>query len=225
MRPCRPAERRTRTGAVRPCRLGGRRRTRTGWMRPCRLGVRRRTRIRKGSRAPSRSGGTHAGLDGAVVGRLIGEEAAVAIRATAATRATLVARRIAREQASRFARRVLLARADRRSPAGHWRRGGRSAQLIQHPHARALGMPHSLTICNVATSAMVRECRFAYITRAGVEVGVASTKAFTTQLVGLFLLTLALAQVRGRLTEAQEQQHLKAQKTDCKLHYRLLLFL
>jgi glucosamine--fructose-6-phosphate aminotransferase (isomerizing) len=57
---------------------------------------------------------------------------------------------------------------------------------------------------------MVRECQFAYITRAGAEVGVASTKAFTTQLVGLFLLTLALAQVRGRLSDAQEAQHLKA---------------
>jgi glucosamine--fructose-6-phosphate aminotransferase (isomerizing) len=77
-------------------------------------------------------------------------------------------------------------------------------------HARSLGMEHTLTICNVATSAMVRECRFAYITRAGVEVGVASTKAFTTQLVGLFLLTLALAQVRGRLSDAQEHEHLKA---------------
>jgi len=77
-------------------------------------------------------------------------------------------------------------------------------------HARGLGMEHTLTICNVATSAMVRECRFAYITRAGVEVGVASTKAFTTQLVGLFLLTLALAQVRGRLSDAQEHEHLKA---------------
>jgi glucosamine--fructose-6-phosphate aminotransferase (isomerizing) len=77
-------------------------------------------------------------------------------------------------------------------------------------HARALGMAHTLTVCNVATSAMVRECRFAYITRAGVEVGVASTKAFTTQLVGLFLLTLALAQVRGRLTDEQEAAHLKA---------------
>ena len=77
-------------------------------------------------------------------------------------------------------------------------------------HARSLGMEHTLTICNVATSAMVRECRFAYITRAGVEVGVASTKAFTTQLVGLFLLTLALAQVRGRLSDAQEHDHLKA---------------
>ena len=77
-------------------------------------------------------------------------------------------------------------------------------------HARALGMPHTLTICNVATSAMVRECAFAYITRAGIEIGVASTKAFTTQLVGLFLLTLALAQVRGRLDDAQEAQHLKS---------------
>ncbi len=77
-------------------------------------------------------------------------------------------------------------------------------------HARALGMAHTLTVCNVATSAMVRECKFAFLTRAGVEVGVASTKAFTTQLVGLFLLTLALAQVRGRLSEAQEAAHLQA---------------
>ncbi len=77
-------------------------------------------------------------------------------------------------------------------------------------HARGLGMPHTLTICNVATSAMVRECSLAYITRAGVEIGVASTKAFTTQLVGLYLLTLALAQMRGRLNEAQELEHLKA---------------
>ena len=77
-------------------------------------------------------------------------------------------------------------------------------------HARSLGMKHTLTICNVATSAMVRECELAYITRAGVEIGVASTKAFTTQLAGLYLLTLALAKVRGRLSDAQEAQHLKA---------------
>ncbi len=76
-------------------------------------------------------------------------------------------------------------------------------------HARSLGMPHTLTICNVATSAMVRECKLAYITRAGVEVGVASTKAFTTQLAALFLLTLTLAQVNGRLTDEEEAQHLK----------------
>jgi glutamine---fructose-6-phosphate transaminase (isomerizing) len=77
-------------------------------------------------------------------------------------------------------------------------------------HARSLGMPHTLTICNVATSAMVRECKLAYITRAGVEIGVASTKAFTTQLAGLYLLTLALAQVRGRLSDEREAAELKA---------------
>ena len=77
-------------------------------------------------------------------------------------------------------------------------------------HARSLGMENTLTICNVSTSAMVRECKLSYITRAGVEIGVASTKAFTTQLTALFLLTLALAQVRGRLSDEQEAEHLKA---------------
>ncbi|MBD3892891.1 glutamine--fructose-6-phosphate transaminase (isomerizing) [Hydrogenophaga sp.] len=77
-------------------------------------------------------------------------------------------------------------------------------------HAQSLGMKHTLTICNVATSAMVRECALAYLTHAGVEIGVASTKAFTTQLAGLFLLTLVLAQLRGRLSPAQEVEHLKA---------------
>ncbi len=77
-------------------------------------------------------------------------------------------------------------------------------------HARALGMTHSLTVCNVATSAMVRECKLAYITHAGVEIGVASTKAFTTQLAALFMLALALAQVRGHLSDAKEAEHLKA---------------
>jgi len=76
-------------------------------------------------------------------------------------------------------------------------------------HARSLGMPHTLTICNVSTSAMVRECELAYITRAGVEVGVASTKAFTTQLAALFLLTLTLAKVNGRLSEDDEATYLK----------------
>ncbi|MCL1960233.1 MAG: glutamine--fructose-6-phosphate transaminase (isomerizing) [Desulfovibrionaceae bacterium] len=79
-------------------------------------------------------------------------------------------------------------------------------------HAQALGMAHTLTVCNVATSAMARECKLAYFTRAGVEIGVASTKAFTTQLAGLFLLTLALAKTRGRLTAAQEAAHLKAMR-------------
>lgn len=79
-------------------------------------------------------------------------------------------------------------------------------------HAQSLGMTHTLTICNVASSAMVRECELAYITRAGIEIGVASTKAFTAQLAGLFLLTLALAQARGRLSESEEARHLKAMR-------------
>jgi len=77
-------------------------------------------------------------------------------------------------------------------------------------HARSLGHEHTLTICNVSTSAMVRECALAYITRAGVEIGVASTKAFTTQLAALFLLTLVLAKQRGHLDAANEAAHLKA---------------
>ena len=79
-------------------------------------------------------------------------------------------------------------------------------------HAQSLGMQQTLTICNVATSAMVRECKLAYITRAGVEIGVASTKAFTTQLAALFLLTLALAQSKGRLSDTDEARHLKAMR-------------
>ncbi|MDO9404006.1 MAG: glutamine--fructose-6-phosphate transaminase (isomerizing) [Polaromonas sp.] len=79
-------------------------------------------------------------------------------------------------------------------------------------HAQSLGMQQTLTICNVATSAMVRECKLAYVTRAGVEIGVASTKAFTTQLAGLFLLTLALAQSKGKLTDEAEAAHLKAMR-------------
>ena len=79
-------------------------------------------------------------------------------------------------------------------------------------HARSLGMAHTLAICNVATSAMVRECALAYVTRAGVEIGVASTKAFTTQLAALFLLTLALAQTKGRLSETEESEHLHAMR-------------
>jgi glutamine---fructose-6-phosphate transaminase (isomerizing) len=79
-------------------------------------------------------------------------------------------------------------------------------------HAQGLGMSNTLTICNVATSAMVRECTLSYITRAGIEIGVASTKAFTAQLAGLFLLTLVLAKTRGHLSAADEQRHLKAMR-------------
>lgn len=76
-------------------------------------------------------------------------------------------------------------------------------------YAKELGHRYSLTICNVATSAMVRETTLSYLTRAGVEIGVASTKAFTTQLVALFLLTLTLAKLKGRLDAKAEAAHLK----------------
>jgi glucosamine--fructose-6-phosphate aminotransferase (isomerizing) len=79
-------------------------------------------------------------------------------------------------------------------------------------HARLQGMTSTLTICNVAASAMVRESQLAYITRAGVEVGVASTKAFTTQLAALFLLTLTLAHTRGQLSDEAATAHLKAMR-------------
>lgn len=71
-------------------------------------------------------------------------------------------------------------------------------------HAQELGMQRTLTICNVASSAMVRACELSFITRAGVEVGVASTKAFTTQLTALFLLSLALADTKGRISREEE---------------------
>lgn len=76
-------------------------------------------------------------------------------------------------------------------------------------YAKQLGHRHSLAICNVATSAMVRETTLAYLTRAGVEIGVASTKAFTTQLTALFLLTLTLAKLRGQLSDEAEAEYLK----------------
>ena len=76
-------------------------------------------------------------------------------------------------------------------------------------YAKELGHRYSLSICNVATSAMVRETTLSYLTRAGVEIGVASTKAFTTQLVALFLLTLTLAKLKGRLDATAEAAHLK----------------
>ena len=71
-------------------------------------------------------------------------------------------------------------------------------------HAKSLGHAKTLAICNVATSSMMRETVMKFLTRAGTEVGVASTKAFTTQLVALFLLACTLAKLRGRLSEADE---------------------
>ena len=67
-------------------------------------------------------------------------------------------------------------------------------------HAKSLGHAHTLAICNVATSSMVRQTELTFLTRAGTEIGVASTKAFTTQLVAQFLLALTLAKLRGRLS-------------------------
>ena len=75
-------------------------------------------------------------------------------------------------------------------------------------HAQSLGQQTTLAICNVASSALMRMTQLRFLTHAGVEIGVASTKAFTTQLTALFLLALTLAKLRGRLTD--EQKHLKA---------------
>ena len=71
-------------------------------------------------------------------------------------------------------------------------------------HAKSLGQQKTLAICNVPESAIVRESALRFITRAGPEIGVASTKAFTTQLAALFLLTLVMAKVRNRLGADQE---------------------
>ncbi|KWB44045.1 glutamine--fructose-6-phosphate aminotransferase [Burkholderia ubonensis] len=88
---------------------------------------------------------------------------------------------------------------------------GETADVLGAVHAaKQAGMLHALAICNVATSALMRECALQFVTRAGIEIGVASTKAFTTQLVALFLLALSLAQVRGRLSDDDEKQHLRA---------------
>jgi glucosamine--fructose-6-phosphate aminotransferase (isomerizing) len=75
-------------------------------------------------------------------------------------------------------------------------------------HAKALGQPHALAICNVPESALTRSCELKFLTRAGPEIGVASTKAFTAQLAALLVLALTLAKMRGRLK--QEQQMLEA---------------
>jgi len=77
-------------------------------------------------------------------------------------------------------------------------------------HAKAQGMNRTLAICNVAESAIDRECALTFLTRAGPEIGVASTKAFTTQLAALFLLAATLAKLSGRLSSEEEAQHLTA---------------
>ena len=75
-------------------------------------------------------------------------------------------------------------------------------------HAKVTGHLFTLAICNVPESAIVRQSKLRLMTRAGPEIGVASTKAFTTQLAALFLLTLVLAKLRGRLAPEREQQFL-----------------
>jgi glucosamine--fructose-6-phosphate aminotransferase (isomerizing) len=77
-------------------------------------------------------------------------------------------------------------------------------------HARSLGQERTLTICNVPESALVRQSKLRFLTRAGPEIGVASTKAFTTQLAALVLLTMTLAKLRGRLNGAKEAQLMNA---------------
>jgi len=77
-------------------------------------------------------------------------------------------------------------------------------------HAKSLGQNLTLAICNVQESAIPRASQLVFYTRAGAEIGVASTKAFTTQLVALFTLAATLAKQRGLLSATQEQEHLSA---------------
>ncbi len=77
-------------------------------------------------------------------------------------------------------------------------------------HAKALGQELTLAICNVQESAIPRASQLVFYTRAGAEIGVASTKAFTTQLVALFTLAATLAKQRGLLDRQAEQTHLSA---------------
>lgn len=75
-------------------------------------------------------------------------------------------------------------------------------------HAKLLGQHLTLAICNVLESAIPRASELVFYTRAGAEIGVASTKAFTTQLVALFVLAVTLAKQRGRVTPEQEKDYL-----------------
>jgi len=76
-------------------------------------------------------------------------------------------------------------------------------------HAQSLGHQLTLAVCNVASSAMVRETKWNFLTKAGTEIGVASTKAFTTQLVALYLLAASLAKRAGRINSEQENKLLR----------------
>jgi len=76
-------------------------------------------------------------------------------------------------------------------------------------HAKDLGHRYTLAICNVASSAMVRETGWHFLTKAGAEIGVASTKAFTTQLVALYLLAVSLAKRTGKISPEKEKELLR----------------
>lgn len=76
--------------------------------------------------------------------------------------------------------------------------------------AKEKGYMAALTICNVSSSSLVRESDLAFMTRAGVEVGVASTKAFTTQLAVLLMLVTAIGKVKGNISNEQEVEIVKA---------------
>ena len=76
-------------------------------------------------------------------------------------------------------------------------------------HAKALGHRYTLAICNVASSAMVRETDWHFLTKAGAEIGVASTKAFTTQLLALYLLAVSLAKRAGKISPEKEKELLR----------------
>lgn len=72
-------------------------------------------------------------------------------------------------------------------------------------HAKSQGMVNALSICNVPESALIRASNLKFLTRAGPEIGVASTKAFTTQLAALFAFTMVMAKLRGKLSVEQEK--------------------
>ena len=76
--------------------------------------------------------------------------------------------------------------------------------------AKEQGYEHTLCICNVANSSLVRSSEFAFLTRAGAEIGVASTKAFTTQLIALAMLTLALGRANGEISSKQGRTMVQA---------------
>ncbi|NOI23600.1 glutamine--fructose-6-phosphate transaminase (isomerizing) [Vibrio mediterranei] len=76
--------------------------------------------------------------------------------------------------------------------------------------AKEKGYMSAMTICNVAGSSLVRESDFAFMTRAGTEIGVASTKAFTTQLAAMLMMVVSIARLQGRMTEEREAEIVKS---------------